>query len=67
MELVGCYELTDIQDSTIEETYLMHDNAVLMTRVNVTYEEECYKLEIIISKASINDETRRLQYIDVER
>jgi hypothetical protein len=67
MKLVKCYKLYDIQHVPIEKTYLMHDNTVLMTRVNATREEECYKLEITLSEVSINKYTRRLQYIDLGR
>jgi hypothetical protein len=61
------YRPVDIQDGTIEETYLMYDNAVLMTRADVTHEEEYYKLEMTISETSIKDDTRRIQYIDLDR
>jgi hypothetical protein len=57
------YKLYDIQHCPIEETYLMHDNTVLMIRVNVTYEEEYYKLDITISETSLKDDTQRLWYI----
>jgi hypothetical protein len=67
MRLAKCYELYDIQHGPIEKTYLMRDNAVFMTRVNVTREEECYKLEITISETGIRDDTWRPQYIDVDR
>jgi hypothetical protein len=56
-----------IQHGFIEETWLMHDSTVLMTRMNVTREAECYKLEITISESSINKDTQRLWYIDMDR
>jgi hypothetical protein len=65
MKLAELYELHDIQHVPVEETYLMHDHTVLMKRVNVTYEEECYKLEMTISETSIKDDTQRLHYINV--
>jgi hypothetical protein len=40
---------------------------VFMTRVNVTCEEEYYKLEMTISEGSVQDDTRRIRYIDVDR
>jgi hypothetical protein len=67
MELVENYRKHQIQHVPIEETWLMRDNTVLMTCLNVTCEEECYKLEMTISEASIRDDTRRPQYIDVDR
>jgi hypothetical protein len=57
------YKLTNIQHSTIEDTWLVYDNTVLMTSLNMTHEEECYKLEITISEASISDDTLRPRYI----
>jgi hypothetical protein len=63
MELIEYCKLYDIQHGRIEETYLMRDNAVLMTSLNIICEEECYKLEIIISEGSINDNTQRPKYI----
>jgi hypothetical protein len=66
MRLANRYKVYDIH-GFIEETYLMHDNTVLMTRVNVAHEEACYKLEMIISKGSIKYDTQRLVYIDVDR
>jgi hypothetical protein len=53
-----------IQHDPIEERWLMYDHTVLMTRVNTTCEEACYKLEMTISEASINEDTRRPLYID---
>jgi hypothetical protein len=64
--LVKHYKLANIQHGTIENTWLMHDNTVLMTSLNVSHEEECYKLEMTISKGSIKDDTQRPRYIDVD-
>jgi hypothetical protein len=60
-------ELVNIQHSPIEYTWLMRDNTVVMTSLNATCEEECYKLEMTISETSINDDTMRPQYTDVNR
>jgi hypothetical protein len=47
---------------------LIHDNTVLITRMNVTREEECYKLEITVAESSIeNNDTQRPYYIDLDR
>lgn len=66
MELAKKETLFDIH-VPIEETWLIHDNRVLKTQVNVTCEEECCKLEITISETSINDDTQRLRYIGLNR
>jgi hypothetical protein len=60
-------ELVSIQHSLIEDTWLMHDNTVLMTSLNATHEEERYKLEMTISEANIKDDTQRPDYVDLER
>jgi hypothetical protein len=67
MELAKRYKLFDMQYVPIEGTYLMHDNIVLMTRINVACEEGCYKFEMTISEGSVKDDTQRPQYIDVNR
>jgi hypothetical protein len=67
MRLIHWYNLTSIQHGPIEMTYSIHDNTVLMTIVNMTYEEGCYKLEIEITKGSIKYNTQRPLYIDVDR
>jgi hypothetical protein len=64
MKLAKWYKKYDIH-IPIELTYLMHDNSVLMKRVNVTC-EDCYKLEMIISKGSIRYDTQRLLYIGLD-
>jgi hypothetical protein len=66
MKLTWHYKLFYIQHSPIEDTWLMHNNTVLMIRVNVTFEEEYYKLEMTISEGSMNKDTRRIWYIDPE-
>jgi hypothetical protein len=61
-------KLFDILYCPVEETWLIHDNLVLKTKVNITHKEECYKLEITISEMSIkDDDTRRPWYIDMDR
>jgi hypothetical protein len=67
MKLAFGHELVDIQHNSVEDTWLMRDHTVLMTSLNATFEKECYKLEMTISKTSINDETQRPQYFDVDR
>jgi hypothetical protein len=67
MKLMEHCELYNIQHYPIEDTYLMHDHTVLMTSLNMTHEAECYKLEITISEGSINENTWRLRYIDLDR
>jgi hypothetical protein len=57
----------NIQHSPIEDTWLIYDNRVLMTSLNVTHEEECYKLEITVSETSVKDDTQRPRYIDLDR
>jgi hypothetical protein len=65
-KLANRYKLYDIHVS-IEKTYLMRNNAVLMTRANVTRERGCYKLEMTISETSIKYDTQKLQYYNVAR
>jgi hypothetical protein len=67
VELVDLYELYDVQHDSIEETYLMHDDTVLMTILNSNSEEECYKLEMTISEGSVKNDTQRLRYIGLNR
>jgi hypothetical protein len=67
MKLVKCCNLYDIQHIPIGETRLMHNNTVLMERVNVTREEECYKLEVTISETSIKYDTLRPRYINANK
>jgi hypothetical protein len=67
MELVMHYKPANIQHNPIEETWLMHDNTVLMTKVKLTYEEECCELEMTISETSVKDDARRPRYINVDR
>jgi hypothetical protein len=66
MELIERYILFSIQHDPIENTWLMRDNTVLMTSLNITCETH-YKLEMIISKTSIKDDAQRLQYISMNR
>jgi hypothetical protein len=66
MKLASGYKLLDIH-APVEVTCLMRDNTVLMKKVNVIHEEECYKLDITISKGIMKDDTWRLRYYDVDR
>jgi hypothetical protein len=52
--------------STIERTWSMHDNRVLMASLNAALEEEYYRLETIIYEGSIEDNARMPQYIDMD-
>jgi hypothetical protein len=65
MKLEKYCKLTNIQYGIIEDTWLMHDNTVLLKRVNVTCEEKCYKLDMTISETSIKEDTQRPRYIDL--
>jgi hypothetical protein len=67
MRLAKQYKLYDIQHVPVGATYLMRDNTVLMTRMNVIREGKCHKLEMTISGGSIKDDTWRPKYIDVDR
>jgi hypothetical protein len=67
MRLAKCYKLFGIQHVPIEETWLLHDDTVLMIRTSVTHKQACYKLEMSISETSIKDDTQRLQYIGLGR
>jgi hypothetical protein len=66
-KLANRYTLRDIQHVPIEVTYLMRDNTVLMTRVNVTREKECYKLEMTISEGNIKEDTEIPWYYGIDR
>jgi hypothetical protein len=61
------HKLFSIQHDSVEKTWLMHDITVLMTSVNVTREEECYKLDITISETNVKNDTQKPQYIDMDR
>jgi hypothetical protein len=65
MKLAEHYKSSNMKDALIEETWLMYDNTVLMTIMMVARKEEYYELEIIISKTSMNENTRRPWYIDL--
>jgi hypothetical protein len=47
----------------IENTYLMYDNRVLMTRYNLAREKTCYRFEVTISETSIKNDTWRLGHV----
>jgi hypothetical protein len=67
MKLAERCKQFNMQHGLIEDTWLMRGNTVLMTRMNVTCEEECYKLKVIISETNIKDDTQKPLYIDVDR
>src|SRR5690606_11633535 len=67
IKLAARYILFNVKYSPIEETYLIRGNTVLMTSLNVTHEEECYKLEITISEGSIKHYTWKPRYIGLNR
>jgi hypothetical protein len=67
MKLARWYKLFDIQHVPIEDTWLMHDNTVLMTSLNVIHEKEYCKLEMTIAETSMKDNTQRLIYIGLNR
>jgi hypothetical protein len=67
MKLAESYKLYDIKHSPVEYTWLIHDNVVLRTSLNVDHKEECYKLEMTISKGSIRNDTKKPQYISLDR
>jgi hypothetical protein len=66
MKLVKYYELTNIQNGSVEETWLMHDNTVLLTKLNVTHKVS-YNLGVTISETGMGDDTRRPLYFDPSR
>jgi hypothetical protein len=66
LQLAKHYKLNNMQRAPIEETWLMRDHTVIMTRMNIT-REACCKLEMTISRTSIKDDTQRPRYIDVDR
>jgi hypothetical protein len=67
IELVKYDKLFNMQHAPIEETWLIHDNTVLMTSVNIIHETKGYQLEMTISKTSMKDDTQKPWYIDVNR
>jgi hypothetical protein len=67
LQLTKYYKPANIQYGHVEETWLMHDNTVLMTSLNITPEGGCYKLVMNISKTSIKDGTQRPLYISLDR
>jgi hypothetical protein len=67
LKLAKHYKLANIQHGLIETTWLIHDNTVLMAKVDATREEESYKLEMTVSEEGIEDDTQRPVYIDLDR
>jgi hypothetical protein len=62
-----CSQYAATEHGFIEKAWLMHDNTVLMIKIDVIREEECYKSEMIISEGSIKHATWRPYYIDMDR
>jgi hypothetical protein len=67
VELTEDHKIFYTQYALTEDTWLMRDNSVLMTSLNETCEDGCYKLEMTISEASMKDDTQRIMYIDMDR
>jgi hypothetical protein len=66
-KLAERYNRFNMRQNLVKYTWLMRDNAVLMTNVGVTCEEADYKIEMTLSEESINENTWRPLYIDVNR
>jgi hypothetical protein len=66
MQLAKLCILFSIRHSPIEETWSMHNNITLITRVNATHEGKCYKLEMTISEANKGD-VQKLKHISLNR
>jgi hypothetical protein len=67
MSLADWYNLLSTQHGSIEDRWLMHDDIVLMIRVNTTRERGYYKIEMTMSEEGINKDTRRLLCFDMDR
>jgi hypothetical protein len=67
MKLTFKCELVNMQHGPIEEIWLIRNNTVLVASLNVACEGEFYKLEMTITEGSVNEDTRRPWYIDVDR
>jgi hypothetical protein len=66
MELAGRCRLFNVY-SPVERTWLIHDNKALVINLNVTREEKCCRLEMIIYEGCINKDTQIPWYIDMVR
>jgi hypothetical protein len=67
MKLAQNLSRSSVSYDSIEDTWLMYDDTVLMASANITREARCYKLGITISEGSIKYNTHRLLYIDMYR
>jgi hypothetical protein len=67
IKLSRLFRLFDIQHCSVEETWLIHNNIVMKTSLNITHEEECYKLEMTVSETRMKDDTHRPCYFDMIR
>jgi hypothetical protein len=56
MRLAELCKPLNVQHGPVEDTWLLHDGTELMTSLNMTYEESCYKLETIIYGESTNND-----------
>jgi hypothetical protein len=67
LQLIKHRDLFGMQYDLTEETYLMREHTVLMTRMSIIRKEEYYELEMTITEGSINEDTQRLRYIDMNK
>jgi hypothetical protein len=67
MRLAQEYTLSSIPYDTVEDTWLMYYNIVLMTRMIVIHKKLYYKLEMTISSGNTSDFTQKPQYIGLNR
>jgi hypothetical protein len=67
IKLAKCCKLSNVRDGSIKSTWSIYDNTVLRIILNVSREKGYCKLEITISEGSINKNTLRPRYIDLDR
>jgi hypothetical protein len=65
IELAKHYELVNIQLDPIEKTWLINNHTVLMTSLSATRKKTSHELKINLYETSINKDTQRPQYIDL--
>jgi hypothetical protein len=65
MKLVEQCGIFKLEYSPVEDTHLIHNGIVLMTRMNMTCEGGYYKLETTISETSMKEDTKRMRYFDM--
>jgi hypothetical protein len=66
LKLAERYELANVQFNIIKANWLMYDNTMLLTWMNIT-RKKCYKLDLFLVKTSTILDARRLQYIHLDR